>query len=75
MQEMDELGMELGAESLMAALPGILDGSLEPTPQDDAQSSYARKLDKAEAWIDWTRPAKEIERQVRAFNPWPVATC
>ncbi|MGD1982355.1 MAG: methionyl-tRNA formyltransferase [Chromatiaceae bacterium] len=64
---------ELGAESLMAALPGILDGSLEPTPQDDAQSCYARKLDKAEAWIDWTRAAVEIERQVRAFNPWPVA--
>lgn len=64
---------ELGAESLMAALPGILDGSLTPRPQDDALSCYARKLDKAEAWIDWSRPAAEIERQVRAFNPWPVA--
>jgi methionyl-tRNA formyltransferase len=63
----------LGAEALMKALPGILDGSLTPRAQDDSLSCYARKLDKAEAWIDWSRPAVEIERQVRAFNPWPVA--
>ena len=63
----------LGAEALMKALPGILDGSSIPVPQDDALSCYARKLDKAEAWIDWSRPAIEIERQIRAFNPWPVA--
>jgi methionyl-tRNA formyltransferase len=63
----------LGAGALMKALPGILDGSLAPRPQDDAQACYAKKLDKSEAWIDWTRPARELERQVRAFNPWPVA--
>jgi len=64
---------KLGAETLMAALPGIADGSLQPLPQDDARTCYARKLDKAEAEIDWTRPAAEIARQVHAFNPWPVA--
>ena len=63
----------LGAEALMTALPGILDGTLPAEPQDDALSCYARKLDKAEAVIDWSRPAVDIERQVRAFNPWPVA--
>ncbi len=64
---------ELGATALMKALPGIADGSLQPQPQDESQATYAHKLSKAEAWIDWTRPALEIERQVRAFNPWPVA--
>ena len=64
---------ELGAEALMKALPGILDGSLIAQPQDDTQSCYARKLEKSEAWIDWRNSAVEIERQVRAFNPCPVA--
>ncbi len=64
---------ELGATALMKALPGVLDGSLTPEAQDDAHSCYARKLDKAEAWIDWSQTAREIERRVRAFNPWPVA--
>jgi methionyl-tRNA formyltransferase len=63
----------LGAEALLRALPGILDGTAQPTPQDDSHSCYAKKIDKAEAWIDWTRPAVDIERQVRAFDPWPVA--
>ncbi|MCG6941797.1 MAG: methionyl-tRNA formyltransferase [Thiohalocapsa sp.] len=63
----------LGAEALLAALPGILDGSATPTPQDDAAATYARKLTKDEARIDWLRPAAEIERAVRAFDPWPVA--
>ena len=63
----------LGADALVKALPGIVDGSLPAVPQDDSQSTYAKKLDKAEAWIDWQLPAAAIERQVRAFNPWPVA--
>lgn len=63
----------LGASALLAALPGILDGSSVPAPQDDALATYARKLTKEEARIDWTQPADAIERQVRAFDPWPVA--
>ncbi len=63
----------LGAETLMDALPGIADGSLQPRPQDDSQATYAAKLEKKEARIDWHQPAVLIERQVRAFNPWPVA--
>jgi methionyl-tRNA formyltransferase len=57
----------------MEALPGIAARSLTRVQQDAAGACYARKLDKAEAEIDWARPALEIERQVRAFNPWPVA--
>ncbi|AGA90043.1 methionyl-tRNA formyltransferase [Thioflavicoccus mobilis 8321] len=64
---------ELGAEALLAALPGILDGSLHPQPQDPDLATYAKKLTKEEALIDWTQPAPAIDRQIRAFNPWPVA--
>ncbi|OOZ37536.1 methionyl-tRNA formyltransferase [Solemya velesiana gill symbiont] len=64
---------EMGAEALMEALPGIADQSLKPEIQDDALANYASKLEKAEARIDWNRSAVEIDRQVRAFNPWPVA--
>jgi methionyl-tRNA formyltransferase len=63
----------LGAEALLAALPSILAGRVEPRPQDDALACYAHKLSKDEARIDWARPAVEIARQVRAFDPWPVA--
>jgi len=63
----------VGADALMKALPGIADGSLACVAQNDSQSNYARKLEKSEAWIDWSRSASDIERQVRAFNPWPVA--
>lgn len=64
---------ELGARALLEALPGIADGSREPEPQDPALATYAHKIAKEEASIDWTRPAIEIERLVRAFDPWPVA--
>jgi methionyl-tRNA formyltransferase len=63
----------LGGEALVEALPGIADGSLVPSPQDDSQANYAHKLAKAEAEIDWSRPAVEIDRLIRAFDPWPVA--
>jgi len=63
----------LGAEALMEALPGISDGSLVAQPQDDELACYAAKLDKSEARIDWDRSALELDRQVHAFNPWPVA--
>ncbi len=63
----------LGAQALCTALPGIFDSSTVPQPQDDALATYARKLTKEEALIDWSLPADTIERQIRAFNPWPVA--
>jgi methionyl-tRNA formyltransferase len=63
----------LGAEAMLEALPGILDGSLIPRRQQDAAATYAKKLSKEEAVIDWRRPAAEIDRMIRAFTPWPVA--
>jgi len=63
----------LGAEALLQALPLIQSEKPPLEPQDDTQATYAHKLSKEEAAIDWNRSAAEIERQVRAFDPWPVA--
>ena len=59
----------LGAEALMAWLAD----PTPPQPQPEVGVTYASKVDKAEARIDWLKPAEEIERQVRAFNPVPGA--
>ncbi|MEI6413985.1 MAG: methionyl-tRNA formyltransferase [Pseudomonadota bacterium] len=63
----------LGAETLLASLPAILEGTLAGEVQDSTCATYASKLSKGEAALDWHRPARELDRQVRAFNPWPVA--
>jgi methionyl-tRNA formyltransferase len=63
----------LGGSALIEALVGHAAGTLHATPQPAEGVTYAAKLEKAEALIDWKREAVEIERQVRAFNPWPVA--
>ncbi|MHB8919867.1 MAG: methionyl-tRNA formyltransferase [Halothiobacillus sp.] len=64
---------ELGARALMAALPGIVAGTLKPEIQDDALACYAAKLAKAEGLLDWREPVDVLARRVRAFDPWPVA--
>jgi methionyl-tRNA formyltransferase len=64
----------LGAQCIVEALPQIALGSLPPVPQDDALACYAPKIDKRESALDWTRPAEELERQVRALNPVPGAS-
>lgn len=63
----------LGAELLTEMLPDLLAGTLAAEPQDDARATYARKISKADAPLDWRQPAAELARRVRAFNPWPVA--
>jgi methionyl-tRNA formyltransferase len=63
----------LGADCLLQALDQIGSGHIEPVPQNERQATYAAKVSKAEAEIDWSQPAAVIERRVRAFNPAPVA--
>ncbi len=63
----------VGACALVATLAALEQGSATALPQPSAGVSYARKLDKREAPLDWSKPAAELERQVRAFVPWPVA--
>ena len=62
-----------GAALVVEALDAIAAGPVEANPQDASRATYARKLDKAEARLDWREPALVLERRVRAFNPWPVA--
>ena len=64
----------LGAQVLADALSLLRVGVRPvPQPQSEAGVTYARKLDKAEARLDWSRPAEDLARRVRAFNPWPMA--
>ncbi len=65
--------MSLGVETLKQALPAIVNQSLVAQPQDATFATYAKKLGKAEAEINWQLPAPQIERAVRAYNAWPVA--
>jgi methionyl-tRNA formyltransferase len=62
---------ELGARLIVAALDGVMKRSLTPVPQPDQGVTYAHKLGKDEGRLDWRRPAAELERQVRALQPWP----
>lgn len=64
---------QLAAEVLADALPDLVAGRLKLEPQPASGVTYAAKLEKAEAWIDWQQAVATIDRQVRAFNPWPVA--
>ncbi|WP_448143661.1 methionyl-tRNA formyltransferase [Stenotrophomonas bentonitica] len=65
---------ELGAQVLSDGL-GLLRAGLKPIaqPQPEQGVTYAHKLDKAEARLDWSQDAQVLERTVRAFNPWPIA--
>lgn len=63
-----------GAELLAETLPRWLAGQITPQPQDARLATLCRPLRKEQGLIDWARPASEIARAVRAFNPWPAAS-
>jgi methionyl-tRNA formyltransferase len=63
----------LGARLLIDTLPRWLAGEIDPRPQDDAQATYAPMISRDDARIDWGRSAREIERLIRAYTPWPGA--
>ena len=64
---------DLGGRCIVGALKAIEAGTVEPVPQPADGVTYAHKIGKEEATIDWTRSAADIERAVRAFNPFPIA--
>lgn len=63
----------LGAELLMETLPDYFAGKLLPQPQDDSRATYAPMLKKEDGRLDFSLPAEELVRRVRAFHPWPGA--
>ena len=64
----------MAAVLLGETLPLWLAGEIEPQPQNEAQATYSSLIQKEDAAIDWTRPAVDIWRQVRAMSPWPGAS-
>jgi methionyl-tRNA formyltransferase len=63
----------LGAKLIVAALAGLESGALLPVPQPAEGVTYAKKIAKEEARLDWRAPAAVLERRIRAFNPFPGA--
>jgi methionyl-tRNA formyltransferase len=63
--------VHLGANMLIQYLPDILSGKLQPTEQQDTHATYDKKIEKSEGAINWSKPALEIEREVRAYAGWP----
>ena len=64
---------DLGGPALLSALSKIESGTAVASAQDEQQSTYAHKIDKSEALINWSDSATSIARKIRAFNPFPVA--
>lgn len=62
----------MGSAAVVEAVAKLARGELTAEVQDDALATYAHKLNKEEARIDWSLPAEVLEKRIRAFNPWPV---
>ncbi|HZJ96029.1 MAG TPA: methionyl-tRNA formyltransferase [Thiopseudomonas sp.] len=62
----------LGPDAVLTAIEGLVDGSITPEQQLDGLATYAHKLNRQAALLDWQRPAVELDCQIRAMHPWPV---
>lgn len=62
---------DLGAELLLETISGYISGEIQPYEQDGSKATYAPLLKKSDGRLDFIRPALELERQIRAFDPWP----
>lgn len=73
-QELADNLLTLGAEMVIELLPGILNGSIMGTPQDDSRATYDRLITKEDGIVDWSKPAILVEREIRAFAEWPKSS-
>lgn len=73
-QQLADAAGGLGAQMIIEALPKILDGSLTPQPQDEAQATFTKQVTKQDGKIDWTKPAEQLECEIRAYAGWPSSS-
>lgn len=73
-QELTNQLSETGSKMIVQYLPSILDGSLVPSPQDEARATYDSLFEKSTGQLDWTKPATILEREIRAYHNWPKST-
>ncbi len=64
---------QIGAELLLETLPGCVNNTITPQPQEESAASYARKITKEDGRLDWSLPARTLWNRIRAFTPWPGA--
>jgi methionyl-tRNA formyltransferase len=69
--ELHDLLGELGGDLLIETIPKVLEGEVKPKPQEEKSATYSKIIRKKDGRIDWKKTSLEIERQIRAFNPWP----
>lgn len=72
-QQLHDRLATLGAATLLTTLSNFTESQVNAQAQNDRDSTYASKLEKSEATIDWQQPASSLLRQINAFNPWPIA--
>jgi methionyl-tRNA formyltransferase len=72
-EELEKELANLGAKLLIETIPKWLKREIKPIPQDDSKATQTKVLEKEDGKIDWEKPAEHIERQIRAFQPWPSA--
>lgn len=72
-QDLHDRLSAMGAGLILETIDQILEGRVEPVPQDHSQATYVTMLKKADGLIDWTRPAKQVRAQINAMTPWPGA--
>jgi methionyl-tRNA formyltransferase len=70
-QELADKLLDIGQSMITELLPGIIDGSVIAMPQDNSRATYDSLISKDAGWIDWEKPAEQIEREIRAYIGWP----
>ena len=71
--ELERRLAQIGADAVLATVNRLAVGPVTETPQDDGLATYARRIERGDGQIDWTRPAVEIHNQIRGLHPWPLA--